>query len=407
MLRAVGGMYLDVPRTIYLISPQPWDGFKVSKHHYARALAGMGHRVFFIESGPTSMGWGRIEIADSEIANLKIVRYAGYMFRWLRFRGRGLYDVLGPAKVRQIIRRIGIAPDIVWDFDNLFQFRSLTLFDPTVKIFHPVDSLISPWTAAKDQDLHFALSREFAEGVDTARTPTLFVPHGLNPVHAAYAKEVVLGPERFRLVASRPSVGYVGNLAMPGIDWPMIERLVTENSGVKFWLVGPTNGLSDPEGREIVARLAGAANCEMPGLLPAAEILEQARDIDLWLVCYDIARRPDAAINAHKVLEYLATGKAVLSNYVAAYEGTGLLHMPATRSNEEMPAILAGLLANPERTNSAEAMVRRASYALEHSYSENLDAINRFLTEWEADAPANTLAASVPETGSEYQVLPK
>ncbi|HCQ66726.1 MAG TPA: hypothetical protein DIU07_16955 [Rhodobacteraceae bacterium] len=375
-------MYLDQPRTIYLISPQPWDGFKVSKHHYARALAEMGHSVFFIESGPTTKGWGRIEITDSEIPNLKTVRYAGYMFRWFRFRARGLYDALGPVKVRQLERAIGVRPDIVWDFDNLFQFRSLTLFDPALKIFHPVDSLVAGWTAAKDQDLHIALAQEFTDGVDPDRTPTLFVPHGLNPAHAAYAREVVSTPAVFSTAADRPVVGYVGNLSADGIDWPMIERLVRQNPEVTFRLIGPTGGLSDPNERSIAERLKDEPNCEMPGLVPVEKVVEQAGEIDLWLVCYDIARRPDAAINTHKVLEYLATGKAVLSNYIGAYEGTGLLHMPATHSNDDMPSILARVLADPMRTNTAEEMARRAAFAFEHSYAANLETMNRFLTDW-------------------------
>jgi len=397
-------MYLDTPRTIYLISPQPWDGFKVSKHHYARALAGMGHRVYFIESGPTTRGWGRIEIADSEVANLKTVRYAGSLFRWLRFRARGLYDALGAAKVRQLVRRIGVRPDIVWDFDNLYQFKSLTLFDPAVKIFHPVDSLIPGWTAAKDQDLHFALAREFTEGVDPAETPTLFVPHGLNPAHAAYARQVVAAPERFRAVADRPIVGYVGNLSADGIDWSMIERLVRDNPEVTFRLIGPTGGLTDPRERTIALRLEELPNCEMPGLVPAEKVVEQAKDIDLWLVCYDIARRPDAAINTHKVLEYLATGKAVLSNYIGAYDGTGLLHMPATHSNDTMPAILARILADPQRTNTAADMTRRAAFALEYSYDGNLDQMNRFLTDWAAGPAKPRTASAVASQNMETPV---
>lgn len=374
-------MYLDVKRTIYLISSQPWDGFKVSKHHYARALAEMGHKVFFIESDPTTRGWGRIEIADSEVPNLKTVRYAGYLFRWLRFRARGLYDALGPSKVSQLVREIGVRPDIVWDFDNLFQFRSLTLFDPAVKIFHPVDSLVSGWSAEKGQDLHFTLAKEFTKGVDPEQTPTLFVPHGLNPVHSTYARGVIASPKRFRRSGARPVIGYVGNLAAQGIDWPMIERLVRENSQVMFRLIGPSKGPAEPQYSDVIERLKAAPNCDMPGLVPADKVVEQAKEIDLWLVCYDIARRPDAAINTHKVLEYLATGKAVLSNYIKAYDGTGLLHMPDTYSNAAMPAILTRVLADPERTNTVEEMTRRAAFALEHSYVANLDVMNRFLTE--------------------------
>ncbi|HHB81549.1 MAG TPA: hypothetical protein ENK83_07390, partial [Aliiroseovarius sp.] len=239
-------MFLDTPRTIYLISPQPWEGFKVAKRPYARARAEMGHRVFFIESGTTTRGWGRIEIADTEVANLKSVRYAGYFFRWLRFRARGVYDALGPAKVRQLTARIGMRPDIVWDFDNLFQFKSLTLFDPAMKIIHPVDSLIAGWSAAKDQDVHFALAQEFTESVDPAKTPTMFVPHGLNPIHAAYAREVIADPVQHRTTTDeRPVVGYVGNLWADGIEWPMVARLVRQNPDVTFRVIGPTGGLAD------------------------------------------------------------------------------------------------------------------------------------------------------------------
>lgn len=397
-------MYLEEPRTIYLISPQPWDGFKVSKHHYARALAEMGHSVFFIESGVTSKGWGCIEIAETKVPNLRTVRYAGYLFRWLRFRARGVYDALAPAKVRQLVAKIGSRPDIVWDFDNLFQFRSLTLFDPAVKIFHPVDSLLAGWTAAKYQDLHFSLADEFTNGIDPAKTPTLFVPHGLNPVHAAYARDVAAAPERFRTITERPVVGYVGNLSADGIDWSMIERLVRENPAVTFRLIGPTGNLTDPRGREIANRLKREPNCEMPGMLPIEQVVEQAREIDIWLVCYDIAHRPDAAINTHKVLEYLATGKAVLSNYIGAYEGAGLLHMPETQSNEDMPSILARILADRARTNAASEMTRRAEFALDHSYGANLDMINRFLTEWAGDEHASPLSVGDAKRGPQYPV---
>lgn len=377
-------MYLDVPRTIYLISPQPWEGFNVSKHHYGRTLAEMGHKVFFIESAVTSPGWGRVEIADTECSNIKTVRYAGYLFRWLRFRMRHLYDAFGAFKVRQLVRAIGVRPDIVWDFDNLFQFRSLTLFDPVVKIFHPVDPLIAGWSATKGQDIHFALAEEFTEGIDPDRTPTLFVPHGLNPTHAAYARKVIRAPEAFRPTGCRPTIGYVGNLAAQGIDWPMIERLVRENPEAMFRLIGPTEGLAEPQYGENIARIKLMPNCEMPGLIPADKVVEQAKDVDLWLVCYDIGRRPEAAINTHKVLEYLATGKAVLSNYIAAYKGNGLLHMPETHSNEDMPTILAKVLAASEQTNSADEMVSRATFALGHSYAANVATMNHFLTDWDA-----------------------
>ena len=35
-------------KRILIISPEPWDHIPVSKHHYARKLAKLGNRVYFL-----------------------------------------------------------------------------------------------------------------------------------------------------------------------------------------------------------------------------------------------------------------------------------------------------------------------------------------------------------------------
>lgn len=373
--------FFDEPRLIYVISPQPWEGFKVSKHHYASTLAAQGHEVYFIESGTTTTGWGRIEIRQTEIPNLQTVRYAGVLFRFFRFKARIIYDALVDLKVRQIVDAIGVEPDIIWDFDNLFQFTTLDSFPAKIKIFHPVDSLITGHSPHKGQDLTLTLAEEFVRGLDPSETPTLLLPHGLNPIHAQHAENVVATPERFSTANTKPVVGYVGNLSADGIDWKTILGLVDEHPLVKFRFIGPSGALKDTDDRKKFAVLSESPNVQMVGPLELDDVVKEALEVDIWLVCYDVTQRPDAAINSHKVLEYLATGKTIISNYIHLYKDTGLLFMPDSSSNKDMSKILSRVLQTPQLNNTHEEMVRRAGFTRKYSYKSNLKKIERFLNE--------------------------
>lgn len=144
-------------RTALLISPQPWDHLQISKHHYARELAGRGVNVYFLD--PPSSEVSELCIVESGVPNLRVVRYPVPFYKLLRFHARPVYNLLERCLVRRIRGAIGKPLDLVWSFDfNLFV--KLRAFRGWWTIFHPVDPLggNSYHKAAAEADLVISVS---------------------------------------------------------------------------------------------------------------------------------------------------------------------------------------------------------------------------------------------------------
>ena len=84
--------YLDGGCRILLISPQRWDGFQVSKHHYAIELAKLGNEVYFVDP-PNNSGKAVDVVSCEEDERLKVVRYGPWFPYVIKFRARWLFRV--------------------------------------------------------------------------------------------------------------------------------------------------------------------------------------------------------------------------------------------------------------------------------------------------------------------------
>lgn len=371
------------PWVIYLVSPQPWHGFRVSKHHYAIELALRGHRVYFIENALTDAVFGRVELYCSGYENLTVVRHAGLFTRWTQYRFPTMHALVAIRQIRRLIAAIGVGPSVVWDFDNNCAFPDLSAFGKMLKIFHPVDSIVGDRRTAKGADVVVSVSADFINRLPAATEHTLVLPHGISRLHEAYAKRVVANDlVAQRKKSSRRTVGYVGNLDMVGIDWSTIFRMITHFQDVEFVFVGPfgrTHQYGEGKRQALLTSLRSFPNVRLTGLLQSQRILELAAEVDVWLFCNDSALRPDGALNSHKLLEYMATGKAVLSSSIRAFDATSPLVMALPGQNEMMIGLLGDMLANIETINRAKEMRRRASFALDFTYGANLDRIGDFL----------------------------
>lgn len=368
---------------ILVISPQPWAGFKVSKHHYAIELARLGHRVWFLEP-PLARGRpGSITVEPTGSDGIMRVSYVPWFPLQLKFHARAMFDVLMRRQARPIVTAIGGPPDIVWDFDNEYRFRDLRVFGDGLCVFHPVDDI--PVLSDGDKHAHVVLSvaQRFVDKIGDKRAPMHVIPHGLARAYEALARDVVRNRERTRPPPQQLCVGFVGNLDRPDMDWPVMARMVCENPAVAFRFVGPFTpatiaAFADGAAFEALRR---APNVSLDGLKPAEDVIAMARDIDIWLLCYDPARSTNAATNSHKLLEYLATGSAVLSHRIEAYAGNGLVEMPASQSNTGMPAMLSSMLGRIEAIDAPPLRARRAEYALGHTYLAHMQQISAILDE--------------------------
>jgi len=365
-------LFFGPPRRVLMISPQPWDGLKVSKHHYATELAALGHKVHFLEP-PNGRGRpGVISIEETDAPGIERVSHTPLVPYELKFHARSVFDWAMRLQARRIAAQLGGRPDVVWDFDNSYQFSDLSAFGAPLRIFHTVDNPAQGRSSAKGANLVLSVSQAFLDRL--APVQGHVIPHALSAFHMAHARDVAHNPQR----AARPGrplrVGYVGNLEHIGVDWPTILTMVQENPGARFRFTGPT--APDASSRVPLPELRACGNVELTGPQTAQQVLACADEIDIWLVCYDGAKTVDGAINSHKILEYLATGNPVVCNRVAAYADCDLVEMSTELSNGEMPALLRSAIARLPVLHSPAARRRRAQFAAGFSYADNLRRID-------------------------------
>lgn len=350
----------------FVISPQPWTGFQVSKHHYTRALADRGWRVVFVDP-PFDLGHsGQIELTATEVPGVSNLRYQTFFPYRLKFHARPLFDLLMRRQARRLVQVAG-RPDLVWDFDNAYQFRDLTAFGAGTTLFHLVDDVSVPGLGTKRADHVFYLHRSFPENAGGQVRSQGQIGHGLSRVHAGAAAAAFDPPPR----AGPPHLGFVGNLGATWLDWTAVAEMLRRHPNARFTFWGPMPAQPCSELARIIAHPA----TRFPGLTLPERILADAEDVDLWLAPFRTELMPGGALNSHKILEYLATGRAVASTRLEAYEGNPLVSMPNPSVGETLPDLVDRLLEEVHRLNTSIQMARRRAFALGHAYDQHLDRV--------------------------------
>ncbi|HIE98810.1 MAG TPA: hypothetical protein EYQ63_17820 [Fuerstia sp.] len=363
---------------VLIVSPQPWDGFRVSKHHYACELSKLGNRIFFVDPPDLSVRRGAIRLSPARTVNVTVVRYRPWIPYKTKFHLRTLFDPAMRRQARRIARACGGDLDVVWDFDNAYNFVSLKAFGAPVSIFHPVDQLIAGQSSSKDADLVVGIAESILARIDSGATPCIQVGHGLSQSFVDYGKQQLQSYNRNR-AAGTVNVGYVGNLMAHAIDGRTIVCTVQQNADVEFHFFGPF----ESGAVRWIQSLHQCPNTHFHGLCTQEKILANAPGIDMWLLCYDNARDINGGADSHKVLEYLATGVPVVSSNLDAYKGRGLINMCSSKLNDEFPRLFVDTLNSlPDRTTCRTA---RIEFAINNSYSSRLSSICSYLSDMSLD----------------------
>ncbi|GAB1397073.1 hypothetical protein MASR1M65_18520 [Saprospiraceae bacterium] len=298
----------------------------------------------------------------------------------LKFHARKLFDYLMSQHTRSVLNIIGEPIDVVWSFDlsNIYRFRSFK--DVRLKIFHPVDEPLDKHAiqAAKGSDVIFSVTREILEKYDGFRIPKFFINHGI-------IDEFIQGK------GNEPSkkddktrVGLSGNFTRSDIDYPTIFQIVEENPEVIFEFFGAyTSSQSNIGGGNnkdiacFVDDLLKKRNTVFHGPVKAAILPQEYRRMDAFLICYDIKKDQSKGTNYYKIMEFISTGKVIVSNNVTTYNGKPeLLMMPESReNNKELPALFSEVINQLEFYNSTELKEKRISFALDNTYTRQIERI--------------------------------
>jgi hypothetical protein len=101
--------------------------------------------------------------------------------------------------------------------------------------------------------------------------------------------------------------------------------------------------------------------------------------MDAFLICYDVEKDQSKGTNYHKVMEYLSTGKVIISNNITTYqEMPGLISMVSERQhNNNLPILFREVISNLDKYNSPVAMKQRKEFAAENTYEKQLSYIEQ------------------------------
>ncbi|MEO9967583.1 MAG: hypothetical protein ABJF11_17430 [Reichenbachiella sp.] len=353
-------------RVVYILSPEPWGTNKVSKHHYASLLARQENQVYFIN--PRSDNYHLEEVEP----NLFAINYTSK--RGLNKLPWFLRRVFQIWLAKRIMKKLQLpTPDIVWSFDP-YVFQNLNCFSSKAfKIYHPVDDHLTPleWTCAQTADLILAVSDMILDKFETLQKPRGFINHGLADHFVAHASSYN-PPEKGKI-----KVGLVGNLNYAQMDYPTLFRIIEQNPSIQFVFIGPyaVDNLSDRVLFESeIQRLRTYENTELRGPVVSDQLPTTLDEMDAFLICYDSETYKRHTSNSHKVLEYLSTGRPIVSHYIDQYKDqTELIYMAKT--NDQLPKVFNKIMKEIEIWSSQELSEKRSTFARENSYRLQLNKI--------------------------------
>ncbi len=368
-----------VNRTILIISPESWGINRISKHHYAIALAQKGNRVYFLN--PPNRGLKEVSLSETEISGLIKVDYTPTLKGLNRILQLSelLFTFLNNFDVIKIKKKIPYQLDVVWSFDP-FRFQNLKRFNALVSIFHPVDHHQGTLDlkTAKTADIVLSVSHEILNKYKSTNKPLFFINHGISSIFLNQKKIS-------KKIDSRIRCGYVGNLLSFGIHWPNLLQIVQENDVIEFHFIGPysENNLGKMQGiDDHIKQLKKYKNTFLYGALPPEEVSNKIQTYDLFLICYNPEAYYKIVSNSHKILEYLSTGKVVVASHTATYEhlAKGLIEM--VRDSSELPKKFKRVVNNISTYNAEKVQAKRIAFAKLNSYQNHLIEIEKIISEY-------------------------
>lgn len=351
--------------TILLISPEPWDGHFVSKHHYALELSRRGHRVLF--HGPAEPIGDICLDSVSDACGILQVLHAPPAGRGLRFLPACVRRRLEASWLTRVELALGQPIDVVWSFENS-RFFDMSFAGERLKIYQQVDlnQDFHPELAAETADISIAISEPIARRLASFSRKLIRITHGYC---SQDSREFPFEGLQHEFADASVNAVMVGNLDIAYLDVQLLVQLVSDHPDVKFHFVGgytPDSGLHGLVG--------SAPNVRFWGLQPARTLPSFLKCADILLVAYLAEDYRDQLANPHKMMEYLASGRCILATRTLEYEDRPDL-VETVHSRTEYRRRFALILEDPSIWNSPDKVAIRQEFANANTYADQLERI--------------------------------
>ncbi len=377
--------------TILILSTEPWGKMLLSKMHYAIELAGLGNEVYFVNPprneqlqqlaaiSPVKPSSGVTIIDTKPIAQALFLRHKLFPLyrRWIS----GRY-------VKAIRRLIQKPIDEVWCFDP-HTYVDLGAFQAkrSVLLIYDFYTGRHVFRAAETADAIVSVSQVILDHYREATPPKLLMQHGLGK-HFSTLADQRLQRQHFRpQQGEKIRIGYTGNLLRVGMDTELGRAIIGAHPEIEFHFWGPhspeSNNVSSGEApAELLAFiefLKGQPNVLLHGVKEQSALASAIGEMDAFLFLYSASKDLNGASNSHKLLEYLSTGKPVISTFVSNYAGTGLLEMEDRGKESGLPDLFNRVTGDLAFFNSPEKQEHRIRFALDNTYRRQVSRIGEFI----------------------------
>jgi hypothetical protein len=309
---------------VLLISPQHWGTMRVTKHHYAIELAKLGHEVYFLEPTEATWQWNKskFEINLSDADGVKLVTQQINVPYNLKFHWKGLYDWFIERHINKLEKELGPF-DLVWSFD-LTNAMPLKVFSKNAKkIFFAADwpQVPDAVKAAEGASLLVSVAQEILDQYpNNPKTKKLLIDHGVADCF------IEAGKQPFVKTDDQIRIGMSGNFLRPDIDRPLLLEIIRTHTDMLFECFGAyelknsnLGGAADEGTISFIDVLKQAPNVILHGMVGPEILAKELRRMDAFLICYDVEKDQSKGTNYHKVMEFLAYGMPIVSNYVSTY----------------------------------------------------------------------------------------
>lgn len=379
-------------RTIVILSTEPWGKMLLSKMHFALELVRKGNKVFFVNP-PRELPGNKLAVIGEvmEGGNLTIIHtniVRGSLF--LRHKLLFLYRLLNRRYVRAIKKLVGSKIDEVWSF-NANQYIDLGPFeaDKSIVLLYDLYQGAHIFKAIEKADALISVSQVILDHYKDTSPPKLFIQHGLGQ-HFADKSRQRLRMEDFGIGGTKTRVGYTGNLLRAGMNTAVAIQIIRGHPEIEFHFWGPYSlkdnnvndaGYSTPsELIDFVEFLRRQENVFLHGVVTQQELAERLFEMDAFLFIYSPRREVNGASNAHKLLEYISTGRVVIATHVSSYAGSDLLVMCDIKEEDRLPEIFDGAIRDLSYHNTRERQIRRIEFALDNTYARQVERVQEFIT---------------------------
>ncbi|MEL7003920.1 MAG: glycosyltransferase [Bacteroidota bacterium] len=279
-----------------------------------------------------------------------------------------MQKVLMRKRILKIQEIVGKKIDIFWSFDNSILYNFQACPPNSISICHIVDlnQDFQFEKAATTANICFGTSSFIVDKLKKSNSKSFFINHGVGHLPETQSVKWVQNFDKPLVI------GYAGNLNIPYFDWELFAKLIDNNKDCDFHLVGPWS----LDHRN--SFLNGRSNVKWLGVVDSQELPDFYNSADILTVTYKADEHKEQLSNPHKFMEYLASGKVILSTYTDQYADLKDLIVMSDRDGEFL-ALFSTIKKSIKKFNSENLVNRRIAFASENSYFKQIERIEKIL----------------------------